>query len=388
MSQPWRLQWGGTDDLWIVKPVGLSCGEQIEVVRGLEGVIASVERLEFKCVVQKYIERPLLLRSPLSAPGSQPTRKFDIRQWILVTALDPLVVYGFSECYLRLSSREYSLSSESLRDAKVHLCNHAIQKDKTGEIINEEQDSHSTVMDSPPCDTMMTQSAFNQQLVELNLPQWHGIEQPFAEFIQPKVKTACLAAVNSCRSRLKRVGRGFEWLGLDLMVVLDSQTSITTDAHDLASVLLLEVNVSPDVSLSTPVTTRLVRPAVSDLFSLILDEGALDWTPPLVRSSEATEGDAPPRSRAIESVSDDASSPRWELWYNSDNNRNCSDLQNSFPKQRRDASHSRGGNVFRGMNGAVDHKPRKLELLLGVQACLRKGDVNSENHVEEDEDEM
>jgi hypothetical protein len=98
---------------------GLSCGEQIVCTKGLYGVLLAAKNLHYKCVVQKYIERPLTVRFD---------RKFDIRQWILVTSIDPLLIYGFSECYLRLSSQPYSLIDDDLKNPTVHLCNHAIQK--------------------------------------------------------------------------------------------------------------------------------------------------------------------------------------------------------------------------------------------------------------------
>jgi len=46
---------------------------------------------------------------------------------------------------------------------------------------------------------------------------------------------------------MERRGEGFEWLGVDVMVTDD------------LGCYLLEVNVSPDVSHSTPVTTALAQ---------------------------------------------------------------------------------------------------------------------------------
>ena len=71
----WRKSWGGQKEIWIVKPVGLSCGENIHVFKGFKDVLIHAKTMRYKCIVQKYIERPLLVRQ---------NRKFDIRQWVLV----------------------------------------------------------------------------------------------------------------------------------------------------------------------------------------------------------------------------------------------------------------------------------------------------------------
>lgn len=104
---------------------------------------------------------------------------------------------------------------------------------------------------------------------------------PFSMIIKPKIKQISIDTIKSVRDKLCKVGRGFEWLGLDLIV---------TETLD---VLLLEVNVSPDISLSTPITSRLVDPAISDLLRVVVDkselvfQNALHWEPWHVGSRES-----------------------------------------------------------------------------------------------------
>lgn len=315
------VAYGGMEDIWIVKPVGLSCGEKIVCTKNIIGALRAAKDLMYKCVVQKYIERPLLVRSQ---------RKFDIRQWVLVTSADPLVLYGFSECYLRLSGESFSLCSDDLQRPSVHLCNHAIQKLSAKDSPRESEsegtststststhtyalgsehahvlsntDTCSNEVDSasPIYDTMMSQQEFE---AELQLQE--KVRQPllrtdavngciFRDEILPQIKSISKNVILSVRDKLVREGKGFEWLGLDLMVVererdRGTHSSSSSSSHTVSNVdqekkergrggcfdvLLLEVNVSPDISPSTPVTARLVGPAVRDLFNLLLLEGA------------------------------------------------------------------------------------------------------------------
>ena len=67
-------------------------------------------------IIQKYIERPLLIFR----------RKFDIRVWVLLTQDHEL--FFFKEGYLRTSSTEFSIDLQNIDNAFVHLTNNAVQK--------------------------------------------------------------------------------------------------------------------------------------------------------------------------------------------------------------------------------------------------------------------
>lgn len=62
---------------------------------------------------------------PMDAEMSQSVRakKFDIRLWVLVTEWDPLKLFIFDQCYLRVCPKRFSLVESEFRDPDVHLTN-------------------------------------------------------------------------------------------------------------------------------------------------------------------------------------------------------------------------------------------------------------------------
>lgn len=67
-------------------------------------------------VAQKYLERPLLAFQ----------RKFDLRQWVLVSSWEPLTVWFYDQCYLRFCAEDYKASN--FDNIFCHLSNNSIAK--------------------------------------------------------------------------------------------------------------------------------------------------------------------------------------------------------------------------------------------------------------------
>lgn len=108
-----QMNLDGMKNIWIMKPGNKCRGRGIQLIKDVKDV-GRIMDLKLKYVVQKYIERPLIIYNT----------KFDIRQWFLITSVQPLIIWMYKESYLRFSSQTFNLDNfhESL-----HLTNHAVQ---------------------------------------------------------------------------------------------------------------------------------------------------------------------------------------------------------------------------------------------------------------------
>lgn len=119
----------GCRNVWISKPSYNARGVGIYLINSLKDVISAGRKAQSHRIIQKYIERPLLLQLEVPSVDGKikfENRKFDIRQWVLVTSYEPLCVYLFSSAYCRVCGSEFSL--DSIDDNFRHISNYTVQK--------------------------------------------------------------------------------------------------------------------------------------------------------------------------------------------------------------------------------------------------------------------
>ncbi|KAJ8979034.1 hypothetical protein NQ317_003137 [Molorchus minor] len=220
----------GMRNIWILKPGNKCRGRGIQLVKHLSDV-DKVMGLKVKYVVQKYIERPLIIYKT----------KFDIRQWFLITCVQPLTIWMYRECYLRFSSQIFSLDDfhESL-----HLTNHAVQCKYT----NVQQRDKAL-----PEDNMWDSFTFRAYLKQIGcMDKWNDV-------IFPGMQQSIICAMLASQDTMDRRQNTFELYGADFMVSDDYRP------------WLLEINCSPDLSYSTNVTRRLCPQCLEDLVKVVID---------------------------------------------------------------------------------------------------------------------
>ena len=107
-----QTQYGSdTNITWISKPVALSNGAGIKIVRGAKNIPSST-----KGVVQRYITNPFTIDGT----------KIDVRMYGCVAGVDPIRIYVWSENYARVAGTKFDLSN--LKDAAAHVTNSVLNK--------------------------------------------------------------------------------------------------------------------------------------------------------------------------------------------------------------------------------------------------------------------
>ncbi|XP_025267487.1 tubulin glycylase 3A isoform X1 [Camponotus floridanus] len=235
MRKYWpQIDMDGIMNMWILKPGNKSRGRGIVLINKLEDVMAKVNQTgkpDTRYVVQKYIERPLLIHNT----------KFDIRQWFIVTCAQPLTLWMYRESYLRFCSQKFNLDDFH---ESIHLCNHAIQCK-----YNNCGDRDPAL----PADNMWDATTFKEFLKS------QGHDNVWDELIYPGMKQGLVGSLLASQEAMDRRKNSFELYGADFMIMEDF------------SVWLIEINSHPDMSYSTSVTTRLCRQVMEDTIKVVID---------------------------------------------------------------------------------------------------------------------
>lgn len=225
--------------LWIVKPgENTNCGHGIHVasdleeIRGLVSGITTSSGHKRTFIIQKYIEKPLLVNK----------RKFDIRCYGLLTCFNGHVQgYFYHDGYLRTSSKEFTLKNVSNRF--IHLTNDAVQKksEDYGRFENGNKLSF-------PEFQRYLEANFTEQ-IDFWRDLWPRIKQLMTDSFQ-----AVSRHVDPHRRK-----HTFEILGYDFMI------------DDQFKVWLIEVNTNPCLSLSSTYLAKVIPAMLDNAFRIAVD---------------------------------------------------------------------------------------------------------------------
>ena len=220
----------GYKNAWIAKPAGLSRGRGIACFNTLVQIMDYLKK-EGQWIVQKYIENPLLILN----------KKFDIRQWVLVTDFNPLTIWFYENCYLRFGVEDFDISD--LQNRFIHLTNNSIVKHSDKFYDTEIEGS------------MWHSEEFAEYLLEQTGRNY------WEETIKPRIKDIVRWSLESAQDMIEHRKNSSELFGYDVMI--DSNLAPW----------LIEINSSPAMDYSTPVTKKLVKEVMEDCVKVLVDYG-------------------------------------------------------------------------------------------------------------------
>ncbi|XP_017767757.1 PREDICTED: tubulin glycylase 3A-like [Eufriesea mexicana] len=238
-----QYELNGMRNMWILKPSELCCGTGISISHSLKDIFRKIKsRPKDYFIVQKYIERPLLIYDT----------KFDIRVWYLVTNTFPLTIWIFKEGLLRFSSKPYTFSTYH---EAIHICNTAIQ-----EKYDEERRRRRKRGISEEVVKSIRDQGWDCEKLNEYLKQTGHEGDPYYEQIYSKMSEAIVLTMLASQEHMDRRRCSFELYGADFVVMED------------LSVWLIEINTNPRMHPpSSRITKRLYSNVLESLVKVIMD---------------------------------------------------------------------------------------------------------------------
>ena len=212
---------GSKLNTWIIKPSAKSKGAGIKISNSLNEILSVCK--DNDRIVQKYVELPLTIDKAL---------KFDIRVWVLISSVNPLVIYYYTDFYARVCPKEYSIGN--LDNIEAHLTNYSLTKNLYSD-KNESVRSRSYLVDQ--------------------INKRHGID--FNEVIIPKVERLIIDTILASAHGLVHRENSFELLGFDILIDQDCKP------------WLLEVNLSPACETRSTFLKNSLNDMTRSLFQII-----------------------------------------------------------------------------------------------------------------------
>ncbi|CAH2094823.1 unnamed protein product [Euphydryas editha] len=219
---------------WIVKPAASSRGRGIYIVNTPEQIPKGEN-----VVVAKYIDKPLLIGG----------HKCDLRLYVCVTSIDPLLIYLYEEGLVRFATVKYDKTNKNLWNPCMHLCNYSINKYHTDYIK----------CDDPNAGNIghkWTLSALLRHLRKQGrntAALMAAIEDLVVKSILSSAQTITAAA----RVFVPNHFNCFELFGYDILI------------DDMLKPWLLEINLSPSLACESPLDARVKSALLADTLTLV-----------------------------------------------------------------------------------------------------------------------
>jgi hypothetical protein len=238
--------------IWILKPPASSCGRGIVLACAAAAGSAAkaLPAPDKHLIAQQYVSDPYLING----------YKFDLRIYVLVTSYNPLRVYMFRDGLARFATRPYNASlskgGKALKERLAHLTNYAVNKSSQTFVKNESASADGV---GSKWSLLALLKHLRGQGVDTKalMGRIHDIVIKTLLSAEPELGSLASRCFRPDPSELSAGTQCFELFGFD--VLLDSKLRPW----------VLEVNVSPSLSSSSPMDRAIKHRLLTDVFHMV-----------------------------------------------------------------------------------------------------------------------
>ena len=237
--------------LWIVKPVNMSRGRGVHLLKDFD---------EFKELVKKSKEEnsiPDLISRYLDKPHLINNKKYDLRIYVLVTSFSPLRIYIYHNGLVRFATEDYN--KDCYDNIYIHITNFSINKNNVNYKPNikdnneiENQDNINEDDDSSKWSLVEYRNYFKKLGLDDTMNNiWEQIETII-------IKSLITVAKENCQEMsINKNNSLFELYGYDILI------------DESFKAWLIEVNVNPSLHCTSPLDLSIKTDLVTDIFNII-----------------------------------------------------------------------------------------------------------------------
>ena len=266
--------------LWIVKPVNLSRGRGIHLLRG-ESEFRSLYKRSTQInlpqyLISRYIDKPHLLNN----------KKYDLRLYVLVASFTPLRIYLYYNGLVRFATEDYQIGD--LDNVFIHLTNYSINKNnlkyKSNNNLKSQQceilpreETEGTEAEGGLEGEMLNMEEGEENgddnIVDDDCNKWSLIEyrnhfkklgkNNIMEMIWEQIEAIVTKTIISVSKEYykniypSKINNSFELYGFDILI----------DENFRA--WLMEVNVNPSLHCTSPLDLSIKTDLISDIFNVV-----------------------------------------------------------------------------------------------------------------------
>ena len=266
--------------LWIVKPVNLSRGRGIHLLKGeseFRNLYKKSTQLNIpQYLISRYIDKPHLLNN----------KKYDLRLYVLVASFTPLRIYLYNNGLVRFATEDYKRGD--LNNVFIHLTNYSINKNnlkyKSNNNLKNQQceyfpreETEGTEAEGGLEGEMynMEEGEENEDdnIIDDDSNKWSLIEyrnyfkklgkndvmEKIWEQIEAIVTKTIISVSKEYYKNIypSKINNSFELYGFDILI-----------DHNFRA-WLIEVNVNPSLHCTSPLDLSIKTDLISDIFNVV-----------------------------------------------------------------------------------------------------------------------